>query len=366
MALRNTLLAASLGATMVAGTSSEAKSDVPSSIVSAQTQTMNAREIQEMNFQKNYRHLYKNVDGAWFSFGDEKKLRQFLYDIASFPMGRELIAGLPENLEFGSTNFIFNSRMAGNYNARTNTLDVNARAMKLNDGTLGTMKEFIFHELLHAYQAKNIKISSEHPSVEEYMHSDKLGEAEAYGWNMALYATSTWCNGKYNMTPKQAKKLMTFDLVQFERSFCQKHNEPFDEQKFKNENGWYLLQQSLIACKGNYDLAQKKMVGEIIKKLMNGNEMSMNGWNEYYDNQALHNAKYYSKAGKLSAKGNAKAHQKMLDYYQDRYGLSSKDIGMNLGDNIKAQVHELKKQRGDFDSSSKLSMGVLKNYKYQR
>ena len=109
MALKDTLLAASLGATMIAGINIEAKETVAPPITPQQMQTLSPAEIQEMNFQKNYRHLYKNVDGAWFSFGDEKKLRQFLYDIASFPMGRELIAGLPENLEFGSTNFIFNS-----------------------------------------------------------------------------------------------------------------------------------------------------------------------------------------------------------------------------------------------------------------
>lgn len=109
MALKDTLLVASLGATMVScnhadfhGFQSEKIKRVPHHL------RVSNPETQEQRFQRNYRHLHDNVSGAWFSFGDEKTLRESLYKISSFPMGREIIAGIPPNLEFGSTHFIPN------------------------------------------------------------------------------------------------------------------------------------------------------------------------------------------------------------------------------------------------------------------
>lgn len=352
MALKDTLLAASLGATMIAGTNTEAKETVAPPITPQQMQTLSPAEIQEMNFQKNYRHLYKNVDGAWFSFGDQKELRDILYDIGSFSMGRQVIAGLPEGIKLGSTNFIFSYQKAGSYNARTNEVKINTRIMDEKNASLGTMKEFIFHELLHAYQ--KAQVVPKNLSVDECIYADKLGEAEAYAWNMVLTATQKCCGGKYHMTKEQAQQLMKRDIIEEIRSSKEKD---IDTGIYEVHQ----LQQSLITCRGNPEKAQKHMVAQIMKSLMNGDELIMPGWNEVYDNQAIHNAKYYSESGQLTTRGNPQGFQKMMDYYQKQYGLTSKDVPLILTQEAQKQIDALKKQRGEITIFNKQRMSHRDN-----
>ena len=141
MALKDRLLVASLGATMVScnhadfrGFQSEKIEKIPHHL------QVSHPETQEQQFQKNYRYLHDNASGAWFSFGDKKVLQESLYKISSFPMGREIIAGIPPNLEFSSTHFmpsfsykdgngnIQKDTYGGLYNWIDNKLDVHSTA----------------------------------------------------------------------------------------------------------------------------------------------------------------------------------------------------------------------------------------------
>ena len=220
MALKDTLLAASIGATMVAGTHADTPQSVASSTKPAQTRSMSKAELQEINFKKNYQYLYKNVDGAWFSFGDEEKMRQALYDIGSFSMGREVIAGLPENMEFGSTHFIQFS-LYGGFDVIDDSLKMSTRALGKTtnmdtNGTFVSVKDVLFHELMHAYQKKQgIILVDQHPSVDEAMHSFKLSEAETAAWNkvLSMVFMPTFSPATEKAAPKAAHSFSSMALL---------------------------------------------------------------------------------------------------------------------------------------------------------
>ena len=359
MGLRDTLLAASLGATMVAGTNGETTQNVTNPTTPTQARSISKAERQEMNFKKNYHYLYQNVDGAWFSFGDEKKMRQALYDIGSFAMGREVIANIPENMEFGSANFMptFETTdengntqkdiYGGSYNFISNTLIMNTDILEkeFEPDSLINATECIFHELLHAYQQQKGISLMDKPSVDESMHSQKLIEAEAFGWNRALAATRAFTNGNYYITPHEVKAIMQIDLVDIARHLSEAKGLSFNEQEFKQNDFTYQLQQALIACKGNYDLAQKKVVGQIIKESMTNCKNKK--WQNAYEHQAFEVTKTLSQDGHLSKNGNPAAYQKMLKYYQDQYGLRPSDIQLTLNAHQQKRVDNLKKERGE-------------------
>lgn len=359
MALKDTLLAASIGATMVAGTHADTPQSVASSTKPAQTRSMSKAELQEINFKKNYQYLYKNVDGAWFSFGDEEKMRQALYDIGSFSMGREVIAGLPENMEFGSTHFIQFS-LYGGFDVIDDSLKMSTRALGKTtnmdtNGTFVSVKDVLFHELMHAYQKKQgIILVDQHPSVDEAMHSFKLSEAETAAWNKVLSMTTcVSSSSSYFLTPKEVRSLMREDLVSKERQSYKEAGLKFsaeNEKYFKETDSKYLMQQALIACHGNYDLAQKKLVGEEIKKLMND---SYSLWSTTYDKQTLNVTEGLCKEGMLSEQGNSVAYQKMLNHYKKNYGLNPQDIAnVRLQTKYEDQIAQIKISVGQKNQNS--------------
>ncbi|MBQ9738699.1 MAG: hypothetical protein IJV75_04225 [Alphaproteobacteria bacterium] len=387
MALKDTLLAASLGATMIAGTNTEAKETVAPPIAPQQMQTLSPAEIQEMNFQKNYRHLYKNVDGAWFSFGDEKTLRESLYKISSFPMGREIIAGIPPNLEFGSTHFIpnfsykdgngnvQNDTYGGLYNWIDNKLDVNTSFLDSDSFYHALRTDVLFHELLHAYQRQNGIMMLDNPSIEQSLLSQKLIEAEAFGWNEVLQTVQRITSGSivhfgpsegaYHLTAQQVKDLMHRDLVAEERKFCKKANISFDEVQFKKKDAVYRFQKALIACRGDYAKAQQRMVGEKIKERMA--EENTN-WSNIYNTQAIMVTKKLCNMGKISRTGNKIAYNHMLKYYQNRYNVSFRDVmDLRLTPNQQKAVDILKKDMDKYnaysDTNRRLGQSIGTHYK---
>jgi hypothetical protein len=333
MALKDILLVASIGATMATGTNTEAKETGMSDNTSSQTQVLSKEEIQEMNFQKNYRHLYKNVSGAWFSFGDEEKIRKALYSLSTFPMGREIIAGIPNDISLGSSNFM-SSNQVGSFRVDTNALNLNTSYVDQttfdNTGVAVSTKDVIFHELLHAYQRKKgITLMDQYPSIDELLHAQKLIEAEAAAWNKALALTSNFSKNKsFYLTPKEVREAIKQDLVAKERNFWKRMRmeDKFDKKRqevFKKTNPSYCFQQALIACRGNYHLAQKRIVAQEIKKLMNQENSC---WTENYNKQALGVTSFLCSDGKVSEHGNPVAYQKMLDYYKKNYNLKPQDI----------------------------------------
>ncbi|MBR5130876.1 MAG: hypothetical protein IKV03_06620 [Alphaproteobacteria bacterium] len=347
MSLKDSLLAASIGATMVScnhATYQHTLSDKPTTTSHALRLSNNER--QEQQFQQNYRYLYNNVSGAWFSFGDEKKIRGALYEVASFSKGREVIANIPSDMSFGSTNFMPLSEYVnkekgkqekvvfGEYNFFENSLIMNSDVIEqhvlFNDELLD-VKDMMFHELLHAYQKnKGISLQDDKPSVEQLLHAQKLMEAEAAGWNKALELTQLASpQNKYFLRPEEVRDFMKRDLVAEERKMHQECNQSFDEREFKKNDKLYYFQQTLISCRGNYDLAQKKIVGSEIKRLMKDKDYSPE-WGEIYDAQAFRIFAVSALLGRVSKNGNQEAYEKMLKYYRQEYGLSPTEISNTL------------------------------------
>ena len=101
-------------------------------------------------FERNYQYLMNNMSGAWFSGifskGDEAKMKEALIEIAKMPEGRELISQLPPNFNIGSTNWIFNSGIGGQYRLEDKDIEINTSS------TLGITPTVLFHELRHAVQ----------------------------------------------------------------------------------------------------------------------------------------------------------------------------------------------------------------------
>ena len=303
------------------------------------TQFVNQMDVQEAKFQENYRHLYKNVSGAWFSFGDEQQMRRELQNIGSFAMGRKVIAGIDPNLEMGSSNFI--SGANGLYSYKQNEVALHT------DVTEDYFSTTMFHELLHAYQEKKgITLTNDYPSIEQCLTAEKIAEAETAAWDKVLYATCILSSShKYAMTSDDVREIMKKDYVGLQRKTAQDFNIPFDEKEFKKNNVMYRLQQALIESRGNYDEAQRKMVGQEIKRLMNEGEHkdTDHQWNHFYNEQAVRNTIYRGEAKKLSQNGNAHAYNKMLKYYHDMYGLSAKDIrAVQLPDHLSEKLSQLR------------------------
>lgn len=344
MTLKNTLLAASVGATMVAGTNTRANEEVTPSSAPAQTRTMSRAEIQEMNFQRNYRHLARNVSGAYFSFGDERELLQGLYKIGSFHMGREVIAGIPKDMAFCSRGLpnptyqdpngnVQEDIYGGRYNWQTNTLEMNTEILDSDSRYYSCRTDFLFHELLHAYQRQNGIMLLDNPSIEQSLISQKVIEAEAAAWNDVLQATQRITDdfslrmlpaeGPYHLTSQQVRDLMRRDLVAEERTLCHETGIRFNATEFKKTDPVYRFQQALIACRGDYSAAQRKMVGDRIRERMQEQDTP---WATAYNAQAIRSTLELCRMGRVSKNGNGAAYNRMLRYYQDQYGVSPRDI----------------------------------------
>lgn len=346
MGLKDTLLAASIGATMVSCTNASGQniqSDRPAE--APQSLHLSNPQTQEQQFQQNYRYLYNHVSGAWFSFGDERTLRDCLHKIGSFPMGREVIAGIPSNMEFNSTNFmpdatyrdangaIKEDTYGGIYNWRRNELTINTAILDSDSLYYSYRADLLFHELLHAYQRHNGIMMLDNPSIEQSLISQKVIEAEAAAWNDILQATQRVTDshsirmlpaeGPYHLTSQQVRDLMRRDLVAEERTFCHEAGIRFNATEFKKTDPVYRFQQALIACRGDYSAAQRKMVGDRIRERMQEQDTP---WATAYNAQAIRSTLELCRMGRVSKNGNNAAYNRMLRYYQNQYGVSPRDI----------------------------------------
>lgn len=259
-------------------------------------------------FERNYQHLMKNMSGAWFSGvfskGDEEKMREALMEVAKMPEGRELISQLPPNFKIGSTNWIFNKGVGGQYEFGNNYIELNTSSIQ------GITPTVLFHELRHAVQdTQKIDIANKGYSAEEAMCIGKLVEAETAAWERVMYAStknSQWETNKVD--PNDAK----------------------------------LYNSCLKQCNGNAEKARKMMVGKLIPEYMS----KEGGWDEgnwrfAYDMQAYHNTVEMSKDGHITAQGNKKEFDKILDHYAKKYGIDKSKISKaNICEDVQITARE--------------------------
>ena len=255
-------------------------------------------------FERNYQYLMNNMSGAWFSGifskGDEAKMKEALIEIAKMPEGRELISQLPPNFNIGSTNWIFNSGIGGQYRLEDKDIEINTSS------TLGITPTVLFHELRHAVQDVHKLINHDNKgfSAEQAMCADKLCEAETAAWERAMFAST---------------------------------QNPQWETTKTDPNDIKLYNSCLKQCNGNAEKARKMMVGQLIPEYMSKEGgRDIGNWRIVYDAQAYNNAIETGKAGHLTTQGNQKEFDKVLDYYSKEYGIDKRKISKaNICDEVR-------------------------------
>lgn len=356
--LKNTLIAASVASAGILGVSS-VRADIQP-VRDAAVQTVSASETvmkyREADFRKNYRYLYDNLSGAWFSFGDEKLIRDALYKISKTPEGREIIALLPDKTKVASSNFVAAEKDAL-YQKVDGSITLNTDAISSSNEE--QVVRILSHELRHAVQDRLGLWVKSGLSVEQSIINNKLLEAETHAWDL-VRGLSASCLDEDFADRKNLKEFMERNLVAEERELCKDIGSRFDEADFKKTNEHYLFQQALRQTKDVYK-AQTKMAGYYIKCLMGDEEKQIDpNWRDAYDRQALNHVVIQLEENKLTKTGDPKAFNRVLSYFQNRYGLKRSDIDKcNLGEQgasyygqIKSTIKEMLQSRHNIAQSS--------------
>ena len=288
-------------------------------------------DIHQMKFLKNYNRLYREADGALFSFGDEKQLRKSLSELKMLPIARQMISELPKHVGIGSTYFL-RGDLSGGYvfdNGRVNIAShkISTETQDRVSGRLITA-EVLFHELYHANQDAKGLILRKNASMFDIVISQRLIEAEAHAWTNLLHEIrKVSSNGTYCLSQNDIQRFMQKDLItdkqkEMIREGVGEINSRYCEY-FKKTDATYCFQQSLIACHGNLEKASHHMVVKRMRYFLSNQEKD---WTEDYHKQAFLVIKAVAQKGELSKNGEDKAYNNMLNYYTRIYGLSRQEM----------------------------------------
>ena len=364
MALKDTLLAFSLGATMVAGTSADGKNEVATPRVPKAESTMSAAEVQRMKFRENYLHLWRTMDGAYFSFGDTKDLRQNLKEIASTPKGYEIISQLTKDTQISSARFI---RGEAYYDYLTKDVEINTNILSDYTG-----KILLFHELLHGYQdQKGLYLKDKGVSFEQAVTAQKLIEAETLGWDKTNDLTGFLFAKMFEANPDHLNNMKQLDMDGVVKACVYDGRVKISpEQMSKYIQELKQFQTFFIQSGGktpqDFYEAQKKMVGFYMTEAMKETDNPFVEWRDGdkskntrgYDKQAIKVAYGFAKNGNLTMHGNEKAFNKVLDYYVIQYHVKRDDINkMALGEKGKEFYKE---QQAKIEQGGYLKEGYKK------
>lgn len=280
----------------------------------------------EAQFHKNFDHLYQNLSGAWFSFGDEKLMRQALYYIASTPHGRHVIAGSPENLKLSSARFLGDFKAY--YFPAKNEIKMASEEISSDEmKKIGTAL-FLAHELLHGWQ-KNNGITTENAgfSCEQAILLDKIQEAETMAWQGVMEVSYFLFDGAGKNIGVGERSFLSYDFIKIGREEAHKKNNPFDEKAFRTTNPYYLMQQAYKKTK-NRERAEKLVVGQLMRLFMRAQTdyPLIAEWREMYDKQAVSNMEIDAKNCQLTHDGNNKRLAQILNYYASQYHINVSDI----------------------------------------
>lgn len=340
--------------------------------MTSKSMDLSQSDKQHMKFLKNYNRLYHEVDGAWFSFGDEKQLRKSLTELKSVPMVQKIIAELPEHISIGSTYFLRDD-LSGGYSSENGRVDVASQHISKEEqqrkkGKIITA-EVLFHELFHANQDGRGLILLNNVSMEDIIVSQRLIEAEAHAWTNVLHEIRKASgNNSYHLSQEDIKRFMKKDLIAEEqenliKSDLGKMSSRYREN-FKQENATYCFQRSLIAYHGDLEKACHYMAAQRMRYFLTNQDQE---WTESYHKQAILMIETVAKKGGLSQNGNQQAYDNMLAYYAKTYGLSSKEMQQvplttNLLNGLQEVTQKLNTSRGWIEDKNKLSMDVSKSY----
>lgn len=285
----------------------------------------------------NFKTLYRNLSGAWFSFGDEKMLQEALYEIASTPQGQNIIANLDPNMPVGTTNF-FKGGGLGLYTDGEVIMPANL-GDKLGKNELTVT---LAHELLHAKQEYLGENRKANLSPRQVLVKSLLREAEAEAWDKAHNLTHI----VFSSLHPDREQIATFlaktpeQLRADVERYAQKENiELSAENLALMQDGLRTFQSTLQKNNGNLYQTQKEIVRRNIPKLMAEN--TKNGWKEFYEKQGINNLKKASTIF-LSAKGDEAEYLTHLNRVSQEYNipLSKLDV-LVISDTAQQQLAQV-------------------------
>lgn len=286
---------------------------------------------ERIKFLENYNRLYHEVDGAWFSFGDEKQLRKSLSELKILPMAQNIISHLPDHIRIGSTYFLRDDLSGGyvpeNGSVNVASQQIAAEQQKRNSNQPVTA-EVLFHELYHADQDRQGLVLLANASIDEIIISQRLIEAEAHAWtNVLQEIRKASSNGTYHLSQNDIKHFIKKDLIGAKQEKMAKEGlgemPDWYLENFKEKDPTYCFQQSLIACHGNLEKACHRLACRRMRFFLDNQEPD---WTITYNKQAVLMIKKVAKKGLLSQTGEKNAYNKMVNYYTQKYGLSLKEI----------------------------------------
>ena len=269
----------------------------------------------------NYRRLNGAVSGAWFSFGDEKMMKEALKDLAKTPYGQNMFANISPKMQLESSNFMAED-MAGFFISHENKIRVNTNRIK-NQKPVA----LLFHELLHAKQSQLGEMQTKGYSAGQVMVRALLAEAEAEGWDR-MHEVMHSAFSSYTPTKEAVLSFMQTDLVEKAKK---SQGTLFDEAVFKNEDPIYRFQQLLKKNNGALYKSQKDFVGGEILTCINAfsNPYSNDktaSWKAIYTAQAMSYTLQSMQRGYLTVQGNLDGFYQHLDRLSEEYGLSRTDL----------------------------------------
>lgn len=293
----------------------------------------------------NYKRLYQSASGAWFSFGDEKKMQEALKELARTPYGQNVFANISPRMGLESSNFMPNDQ-AGFFFPADEKIRLNTNAI---DGKMPVAD--LFHELLHAKQYCLGEMQTKGFSAGQVTVRALVAEAEAEGWDR-MHKVMNQAFGSFTPPKEAVIQFLGTDLVAKNR---QKQGPSFDEATFKETDPVYRFQQILKSNNGALYRAQRAFVGGEILACMeafsNPNSEDKNQkWKSYYTSQSMSYALQAMKKGHLTLQGNISEFYHHLDRVASEYGVSRGDLTrLNLSQDemrVYANIIEVGKKAG--------------------
>ena len=312
------------------------------------------RQVAQDKYKQKFKEQMNNISGAWFSFGDEKQLRQALYEVAHTPHGQNIIANLPDDMPIETSRFL-----AEHIQGLFSSTDVDIKFPSSNV----LLKPF-YHELLHAVQFNLGEFDNKGFNVEQVVANALLLEAETKGWDH-IHTTMELQFGTLHPSQEAINDFMKKDLISVSKKEIGKD---FDEEYFKATNRSYSFQQSLRKYRGNLYEAQKEEVGKDIAACMNidVSRASLNdqAWKSHYTNQGLKWALSSMYKGYLTAEGDEERYQRHINRIATQYHVHPDDIDcLVISDSARKVLDNLHEfgLKGGYDVGRKNQQNGWKN-----
>lgn len=305
------------------------------------------REAGIHSYENNFRSIYENISGAWFSFGDEALMKKAFHEFASSAHGQQTIANLSPDVEIESGRMGKSRGVMATFLMSENGVRMNSSV--LQERSLPDVVSSLSHELLHAKQERLGFMDMDGLTPRQAMKQGLLLEAETASWDMTLGCTNMLFKTTH---PKKedVRDLLAKSPQELEQFFDEKRalllqsgcsKQDADSAMGLLRNFYSDLKQS----NGSVYAAQKKSVGRTMNFLMNSDEMQNSmkrDWKSTYEEQSLNNMSADTSRFTSKGKPNKNA-DKYHDYLKKEYGVSADQIDLSLSRESQDSLERIEK-----------------------